>query len=108
MFLQVPFFLTYISSILLKQTLLRLSCAYGVHVCFIIVVQWQLVLCLVSMGTLLLGKVKPLTNEPNPLSTFCSAAGQRGSHSQQSNKLRGHPHIHPYQHAWLTISHMQM
>lgn len=30
------------------------------------------------MGTLLLGKVKPLTNEPTLPSTFCSAAGQEG------------------------------
>lgn len=45
---------------------------------FVIVVLWQLVLCLVSMGTLLLGKVKPLANEPNLQSTFCSAAAQEG------------------------------
>lgn len=51
---------------------------YDVHVCFIIVVQRQLVLCLVSMGTVLLGKVKPLTNEPTQPSTFCSAAVQEG------------------------------
>lgn len=45
---------------------------------FIIVVRRQLVLCLVSMGTMLLGKLKRLTNEPTPLGTFCSAAGLEG------------------------------
>lgn len=46
--------------------------------CSLLLLCNELVLCLVSMGTLLLGKVKPLANEPNLQSTFCSAAGQEG------------------------------
>lgn len=67
-----------------KLAMLWLQYPQEVHVRFIIVMWQQLVLCLVSMGTLLLGKVKPLTNKPTLPSTFCSAAGLEGD-SQQSH-----------------------
>lgn len=50
-------------------------CGHGLHMHFIIVLLQQLGFCLVSMGTTLLGKIKPLTNESTPPSTFCVAAG---------------------------------
>lgn len=62
---------------------------------FIIVVEQQLGLCLVSMGTLLLlGKDKPLTNELIPPSKgllFSSWPGE-GRPSQQSHTARGQKH----------------
>lgn len=75
--LHAPF--TCITAVICRQNVMWLWGTNDVHVCFIFVVRRQLVLCLVSMGTLLLlGKVKPLTNEPTPPSTFCSAAGPEG------------------------------
>lgn len=71
-------------------------CGQGLHMHFIIVLLRQLVFCLVSMGTTLLGKIKPLTNESTPPSTFCAAAGLEGvivSKVTHCGRIHGHMQI---------------
>lgn len=99
-FLQARF--SRITTVIFKQTVMWSWYAHDVHVRFIIIVRRQLVLCLVSMGTLLLGKVKPLTNEPTASSTFCSAAaleGVRVSKVTHWGVTHAQTHIHTQPHA---------
>ena len=65
--------------------------------CLFTLILWLFRLCLVSMGTLLLGKVKPLTNEPNLPSTFCSAAGWEGIRVSKVTDW-SHKHAQPHAH----------